>query len=157
LSGEGNIDTGSGNSDPTDPTGHVADGNNGEDERSSYSNRRTPELWILVLAITIVAFGITLLALRSVIFSLMLITIGVSLFALWLYVGVRLKEKQDYLIADYKTGSSFSVSRSKEKENVCTCPVCKHTESKSCMKKRCPCCILARNKGIIGHFNNPLE
>ncbi|MGH9985169.1 MAG: hypothetical protein ACRD8W_14590, partial [Nitrososphaeraceae archaeon] len=88
MSGEGNIDTGSGNNDPTDPTGHVADGNNGEDEHSSYSNRRTPELWILVLAITIVAFGVTLLALRSVIFSLMLITIGVSLFALWLYVGV---------------------------------------------------------------------
>lgn len=142
MSGEGSIDTGSGNNDPTDPTGHVADGNNGEDERSSYSNRRTPELWILVLAITIVAFGVTLLALRSVIFSLMLITIGVSLFALWLYVGVRLKEKQD---------------RDQKKKKMSVPVLFVNTESKSCMKKRCPYCILARNKGIIGHFNNPLE
>jgi hypothetical protein len=167
LSGDGNIDINDDNNDPTDLTGYPAaentgdSGDNNNDEHSSYSDQRTPERWVLVLAITILAFGVTLLALRSVIFSLILITIGISLFAWWLYVGVRLKEGQDPLRADYTradyTRGSFTMPGAKEKENVCTCPVCKHTESKPCMERKCPCCILTRNKRIIGHFNKPLE
>jgi len=155
MSGDGNIDIRDNNDDPT---GHAAAKNtdNIGDDDERYSNQCTPERWILVLAITILAFGVVLLTLRSVIFSLILITIGISLFAYWLYVGVRSKEEQNSPITDYTRGSSFATPEAKEKEeHVCTCPICKHTESKSCINRRCPCCILTRNKQIIGHFNNP--
>jgi hypothetical protein len=97
-----------------------------------------------------------LLTLRSVIFSLILIIIGVSLFAYWLYVGVRSKEEHR-LFSDYNTSSSSTNSGGKEGEHICTCPICKHHESNACMQVRCPCCILTRNRQIIGHFNNPLQ
>jgi hypothetical protein len=35
----------------------------------------------------------------------------------------------------------------------CTCSICKHTESKTCIGVRYACCVLMRNKQIIGHFN----
>jgi len=140
------------------PTGHSGTKNNGnsDDKNSSYNNQSTPERWILVVATTILALGIILLTLRSVIFSLILIIIGVSLFAYWLYVGVRSKEEHR-LFSDYNTISSSTNSGGKEGENNYTCPICKHHESNACMQVRCPCCILTRNRQIIGHFNNPLQ
>ena len=154
-----NIDTSDNNNDPGGHAGSKDSGKNGDNdvdakENSSNSNQSTPERWILVLAITILASGVILLTLRSVIFSLMLITIGVSLFAYWLYVSVRSKE-QNRPLTDY-TGT-FTKPGTKETERICTCPICKHAESRSCMERRCPCCILTRNKQIIGHFNNPLQ
>lgn len=154
-----NIDTSDNNNDPAGHSGTKNTSNNGDnddDKHSSNSNQRTPERWILFLAMIILAFGVTLLTLRSVVFSLILITIGVSLFAYWLYVGVRSKE-QNRPFTDNMRDSSFTTPGAIEKEHVCTCPICKHTESKSCMQRRCPCCILTRNKQIIGHFNNPLQ
>lgn len=157
-----NIDTGDNNNDPAGhPAGSNNTDNNGDNgvdarEHSSHGNQSTPERWILVLAITILASGVILLMLRSVIFSLMLITIGVSLFAYWLYVSVSSKE-QNRPLTDYTGTTSFAKPGTKETERVCTCSICKHTESRSCMERRCPCCILTRNKQIIGHFNNPLQ
>lgn len=159
MRSDDNIDSSDNNNKA--PTGHTAGkntGNIGNDDYEHYNNQRTPERWILILAIIILGFGVILLTLRSIIFSLMLITIGVSLFAYWLYVGVRSKEEQNSPLRDYNRDFSFATLGEKEKEeHVCTCPICKHTESKSCMQRRCPCCILTRNKQIIGHFNNPLQ
>ncbi|MGH9978692.1 MAG: hypothetical protein ACRD8Z_23100, partial [Nitrososphaeraceae archaeon] len=138
-----NIDSGDNHNDPAGHAGTQNSGTNGGDEHSSFNHQSTPERWILVLAITILAFGVILLTLRSVIFSLILITIGISLFAYWSYLGVRSKE-QNQSLPEIKPGA-------KQTEYVCTCSICKHTESGSCMDRRCPCCILTRNKQIIGH------
>jgi hypothetical protein len=158
-----NIDT-SDNKDnnPTEDDGGKNNGNAGggfdssSDNEPSYNKQPTPERWILVLGMTILAFGVIMLTLRSVIFSVILIATGVSLFAYWLYIGVRLKE-QNRPLNDFSVNSFSAKSRVKEAEHVCSCPICKHTESKACMKLRCPCCILTRNKQIIGHFDNPLQ
>jgi hypothetical protein len=165
LSGS-NIDTSDDNNDPTRHTGTQNSGNiggnNDDDDDDKYSSPdhnqqySTPERWILVLAITILAFGVILLTLRSVIFSLILLTIGISLFAYWLYLGVRSRE-QNQSLPGYVSSSAFTKRGARETELVCTCSVCKHSESRSCMERRCPCCILTRNKQIIGHFNNPLQ
>jgi hypothetical protein len=164
LSGS-NIDTGDDNKDPTRHTdtqnsGNIGGNNDNDDDKYSSPdhNQRysTPERWILVLAITILAFGVILLTLRSVIFSLILLTIGISLFAYWLYLGVRSRE-QNQSLPGYVSSSEFTKRRARETELVCTCSVCKHSESTSCMERKCPCCILTRNKQIIGHFNNPLQ
>jgi hypothetical protein len=163
LSGS-NIDTSDDNNDPTRHTGTQNSGNIGgnNDDDDKYSSPdhnqqySTPERWILVLAITILALGVILLTLRSVIFSLILLTIGISLFAYWLYLGVRSRE-QNQSLPGYVSSSAFTKRGARETELVCTCSVCKHSESRSCMERRCPCCILTRNKQIIGHFNNPLQ
>jgi hypothetical protein len=159
-----NIDSGDNkDNNPTEDNGGGNNGNaggggidNSRDNEPSYNKQPTPERWILVLAMTILAFGVIMLTLRSVIFSLILITTGVSLFAYWLYIGVRLKE-QNRPLNDFSGNSSNAKSRVKEAEHVCSCPICKHTESKACMELRCPCCILTRNKQIIGHFGNPFQ
>jgi hypothetical protein len=165
LSGS-NIDPSDDNNDPTRHTGTQNSGNiggnnddNDDDKFSSPDHNQqysTPERWILVLAITILAFGVILLTLRSVIFSLILLTIGISLFAYWLYLGVRSRE-QNQSLPGYVSSSAFTKRGARETELVCTCSVCKHSESRSCMERKCPCCILTRNKQIIGHFNNPLQ
>jgi hypothetical protein len=166
LSGS-NIDTSDDNNDPTRHTGtqnsgNIGGNNNNDDNNNEYSSPEhdqkysTPERWILVLAITILALGAILLTLRSVIFSLILITIGISLFAYWLYLGVRARE-QNPSLPGYVSSSAFTKRGARETELVCTCSVCKHSESRSCMERKCPCCILTRNKQIIGHFNNPLQ
>jgi hypothetical protein len=153
-----NIDT-TDNKD-NDPTGYDRGKNSGNggggidsdrDNEPSYNKQSTPERWILVLGMIILAFGVILLTLRSVIFSLILITIGVSLFAYWLYIGVRLKE-QNRPLNDFSGNSSPAKSGVKQGEQVCSCPICKHTESKACMELRCQCCILTRKKDVIGLF-----
>ncbi len=128
----------------------------GEDQSSNYNGVSTPERWILVLAMIILGSGVVLLALRSVIFSLILLTIGISLFAYWLYTGVKAKE-QKRLFTDNGINSSTIQLRMDRHDEVCTCPICNHTQSDTCLKTRCPCCLLIRNKQIIGHFNNPLQ
>jgi hypothetical protein len=153
------------NNNNNDPRGQSEPQNSGnidkdkkDEERSSpeQNEQSTPERWILVLAIAILAFGVILLTLRSVVFSLMLVTIGISLFAYWLYLGVRSRE-QARSLPNYVSNSTFRKLEGSERKLVCTCSICKHSESKSCMQKRCPCCILTRNKEIVGHFSNPLH
>ena len=123
-----------------------------DDSSESRDDQSDPDRWILMCAIALFAFGILLLALRSVIFSLILVTIGISLFTYWLYVGMR-KREQARLGTNY-SGNSLAVGK---QDSVCRCSICKHTKSSSCLELRCPCCILTRNKQIIGHFNNPLQ
>jgi hypothetical protein len=122
------------------------------DSSESTDGESDPERWILVLAVSIFAFSFILLALRSVIFSLILITIGISLFAYWLYVDVRKREQVS--LGTRHSRDSLAVGK---KDSLCRCSICKHTDSSSCLELRCPCCILTRNKQIIGHFNNPLQ
>jgi hypothetical protein len=109
--------------------------------------------WVLGLGIALIITGAILLTLRSVVFSLILIIIGVSLFTYWLYVGARSKQ-QSHFVSEF--GTVPTRARGKE-EAVCICSICKHKESGVCLELRCACCILMRNKQIIGHFNNPLE
>jgi hypothetical protein len=120
-----------------------------ENNDTSYNDLSGPERWILICALTSLSFGLLLLALRSVIFSLILITIGISLFAYWLYVGVKEREQRQLA-----TGPSAAATAVSKQDNLCTCSICKHVESPSCLELRCPCCILTRNKQIIGHFNS---
>lgn len=128
----------------------------GVDMESNNFSKSTPERWIIVLALIILASGVVLLTLRSVIFSLVFITIGISLFSYWLYLGVRSKERL-LLVNEPDVKTSSAKFRVKEGESICTCSICQHEESKACMRLKCPCCILTRNKQIIGHFNNPLQ
>jgi hypothetical protein len=137
------------NPDVTDPRYDSSERrDDGHDDQSD------PERWILICATALLAFGILLLALRSVIFSLILMMIGISLFAYWLYVGVRERE-QRRIATNYGRNSSSVTSAVGKRDNVCACSICKHTESSSCLEIKCPCCILTRNKQIIGHFHNP--
>ncbi|MPZ08496.1 MAG: hypothetical protein GEU26_19145 [Nitrososphaeraceae archaeon] len=147
-----NIDTSDNkDNDPTEDDGGKNNGNAGggfdssRDNEPSYTKQSTPERWILVLGMTILAFGVIMLISRSVLFSLILITTGVSLLAYWLYIGVRLKE-QNRSLSDSSGNSSPAKSRVKKGEHVCSCSICKHTESKACMELRCPCCILYLDK-----------
>jgi hypothetical protein len=139
------------NPDATDPRYDSS-----ESKDISYNGLSGRERWILICALTLLSFGLLLLALRSVIFSLILITIGISLFAYWLYVGVKEREQRQLATGPSRNSLSAATAVSKQ-DNVCTCSICKHAESSSCLELRCPCCILTRNKQIIGHFNNPLQ
>jgi hypothetical protein len=139
------------NPDATDPRYDSS-----ESTDIGYNEQSGPERWILICALILLSFGVLLLALRSVIFSLILITTGISLFAYWLYVDVRERE-QRRLATNHNRNSLSAESAVGKQDNVCTCSICKHTESSSCLEIRCPCCILTRNKQIIGHFNNPLQ
>lgn len=107
------------------------------------------ERWILVLGLTIIMLGVFLLALRFALFSLILIIIGVAVSIYWLFGVIRSGERQRQFSED---DLIFSKTRTVAKMN-CTCSICKHTESKTCIGVRCACCVLMRNKQIIGHFN----
>jgi len=67
----------------------------------------------------------------------------------WLFGVIRSGERQRQFSED---DLIFSKTRTVAKMN-CTCSICKHTESKTCIGVRCACCVLMRNKQIIGHFN----
>ena len=78
------------------PTGRSA--NNGSSSntggRDMNSNASNPERGILVLAIVILVLGAILLTLRSAIFSLILITVGIVLFTYWLFGVVRTPDRK---------------------------------------------------------------
>jgi membrane protein implicated in regulation of membrane protease activity len=113
------------------------------------SNASNPERWILVIAIAILVLGAILLTLRSVTFSLILIIVGIVLFTYWMYGVVRSRERGRHSIEQ----GTISLHSRREVGTGCTCSVCKHSESKICIGIRCACCVLMRNKQIIGHFN----
>lgn len=108
-----------------------------------------PECWILVLGLAILLSGVFLLTLRFALFSLMLIIIEVALSTYWLFGAVRSGERDRQFLED---DLIFSKPRTEAKTN-CTCSICKHIESKTCIEKKYACCVLMRNKQIIGHFN----
>lgn len=121
----------------------------GFQDNNEYSSSRPN--WILILGLALIICGALLLTLRSVLFSIMLVTIGVSLFAYWLYTGTRRHESDSVVDND-----GVNSDEEEEETTVCTCRICKHTGSRQCLQMKCACCILMRNKQIIGHFNNPV-
>jgi Flp pilus assembly protein TadB len=114
----------------------------GYDDGSSSTQENlqsTPERWILLVALATLGLGVILLTLRSVIFSLVFVTIGISLFAYWLYLGVRSREQAHYFPGYFSSGSTFTKSGATTKrETHCTCSICKHSESRQCMQKNVP-------------------
>jgi hypothetical protein len=116
-------------------------------------NVPTEQRWVLVVSIALVLLGVTLLTLRSVLFSLVLIIAGIAIFTYWLYRVARSREV-DRLLPDDRT---FSSKPGVGAETLCTCSICKHTDTKMCLGIRCSCCVLMRNKQIVGHFNRPSE
>jgi hypothetical protein len=115
------------------------------------SKASIPGCWILVLGLAIIMLGVILLTLRFALFNLTLIIIGVALSIYWLFGVIRSGERQRQFSEE---DLIFSKTRTVPKMN-CTCSICKHTESKPCIEVRCACCVLTRNKQIIGHFNKP--
>ena len=108
-------------------------------------NNRHPPFWILIYGLVIIAFGIFLLTIGSGIrVFLIIILIGLSLIALWLYLDIR-KEKE-------KKGVYVNTTE------ACICPICEHKETKICFQQKCECCLIMKGDVIIGHdFNNPLQ
>ena len=109
------------------------------------SNNRHPPLGILIYGLVIIALGIFFLTIGSRIrVFLIVIVIGLSLIALWLYLDIR-KEKQ-------KNGTYVNTTQ------ACICPICKHKETKICLQQICVCCLKMKEGVIIGHqSNNPLH
>ena len=106
-------------------------------------NNRHPPLWILIYGLIIIAFSIFLLTIGSGIrVFLILIVIGLSLIALWLYLDIKKDEKQK------KRGVYSNITQ------VCICPICKHKETKICLKQKCACCLIMKGDVIIGHHSN---
>jgi uncharacterized protein (DUF58 family) len=116
-------------------------------------NAPTEYRWVLIISIALVLLGITLLTLRSVLFSLVLIIAGIAFFTYWLYGVVRSREVERHLPDDRTISSKPEAGA----ETLCTCSICKHIESKTCIGIKCACCVLMRNKQIVGHFNRPSE
>lgn len=104
--------------------------------------KATPERWILFLGIALLVIGVLFLTLRSVLFSLILIIAGVSVFTYWLYINTKSRDRS---------------TTTEKLEGNCICSICGHRESGMCIEHKCACCILMRNNKIIGHSNNPLQ
>ena len=135
------------------------DNNNSEDNRIAIEsnpvnnnhgkgkeNNSGPERWILFLGIGIMIAGVVLLTLRSVLFSLILIVAGFSMFTYWLYSSARSRNH----MANTITGTD------KEEED-CLCSICGHRVSGTCIQNKCACCLLMKDDKVIGHSNNPLQ
>ena len=99
------------------PTGRSA--NNGSSSntggRDMNSNASNPERWILVLAIAILVLGAILLTLRSAIFSLILIIVGIVLFTYWMYGVVRTRERGRHSI---RRRYNFFTSKKRSKDGL---------------------------------------
>lgn len=40
---------------------------------------------------------------------------------------------------------------------ICTCSICNHKKSKSCLDSGCQCCIIIKEGIVVGHHNNALQ
>lgn len=140
--------------------GKNGDNTNSEDDRftiesNKEKNNRTigrndsslgSDRWTLFLGIGLMVLGIVLLTLRSVLFSLILIIAGVSVFTYWLYSNARQREGKPKII----TGAD-------KHDEECLCSICGHRVSGTCFEYKCACCLLMRENKVIGHSNNPLQ
>ena len=110
-------------------------------------NNRYPPLWILIYGLVIIAFGIFLLTIGSGIrVFLIIIVIGLSLIALWLYLDIRKEKRQK------KRGVYVNTTQ------ACICPICEHKEMKICLQQKCACCLIMKEYVIIRHYSkNPLQ
>jgi len=119
-------------------------GNNKDDK--SNGNNSGPERWILFLGIALMIIGVIFLTLRSVLFSLILIVAGVSVFTYWLYANARPRNR----MANTITGTE-------KQDEDCLCSICGHRVSGTCFQNGCVCCLLMKDDKVIGHSNNPLQ
>jgi hypothetical protein len=136
------------NNNPEDNRIAVESNQGNNEQRKSYEYGSGPERWILYLGIAITVMGVVLLTLRSVIFSLVLIIAGVSVFTYWLYSNARLSGGG---------GKPSIITGADKHDEECICAICGHRASGMCIQNRCPCCILMKDDKIIGHSNNPLQ
>jgi hypothetical protein len=108
------------------------------------SSPSSSPLWLFIYGFAILAFSIFLLVIGSGIrVFLIFIIIGLSLIALWLYLGTRTKNlKKNSLLAN---------------NGKCICPICKHEEAGFCIREKCACCLAMKGETLVGHINNPLQ
>jgi hypothetical protein len=123
-------------------------GNNNHDKNNE--NNSGPERWILFLGIGILMVGVVLLALRSVLFSLILIVAGVSVFTYWLYANASANARPSNRMANIITDTE-------KQDEDCLCSICGHRVSGTCFQNRCACCLLMKDDKVIGHSNNSLQ
>jgi hypothetical protein len=97
-------------------------------------------VWPLIVGIVIVGFSVLLLSLRVIVPSFILILTGISLVIYWIYIN---RKKND--ITDRRN------------DVICTCAICGHTQSSTCVREKCICCLVAKGDRIVGHTNNSLQ
>lgn len=134
------------NTNPEDNRISIKSNGGYHEQDKDNGNSSGPERWILYLGIGLTVMGVVLLTLRSVLFSLVLIIAGVSVFTYWFYANARLSGGRPNII----TGAG-------KHDEECICSICGHRASGTCIQNRCPCCILMRDDKVIGHSNNPLQ
>ena len=62
---------------------------------------------------------------------------------------ITLYSRYHPLIKNMKAKSDLS--------KVCTCSICNHKKSTSCLDSRCHCCIIIKEDTVVGHHNSPLQ
>lgn len=97
-------------------------------------------VWPLIAGVVTIGFGILLLTLRVIVPSFIIALTGIILIIYWIYVT--------------KNKSRVTGQRN---EVVCTCIICEHSQSSTCIKQKCICCSIAKGDRIVGHTNNPLQ
>ena len=99
--------------------------------------------WLLMLAIAIGLFAISLLLLRVNIRTLViLLGIGLPLVTLWLYMDAKYFSVQGRTVLSKQT---------------CVCPVCKHQYARMCLEQKCSCCLITKGEKVIGHSSSPFQ
>jgi hypothetical protein len=105
---------------------------------SRKSQSATP-LWPLIYGLGIVAFSFFLLVLRAGIISfLAFMTAGIAMIVFWTYFSTLTKQN--------------SIAK-----QPCKCAICSHKKANFCLEKKCACCIVVKERSIVGHTNSPLQ
>ena len=97
-------------------------------------------VWPLIAGVVTIGFGILLLTLRVIVPSFIIALAGIILIIYWIYVT--------------KNKSKVTGQRN---EVICTCTICEHNQSSTCIKQKCICCSIATGDRIVGHTNNHLQ
>ena len=99
--------------------------------------------WLLMLAVATALFAVSMFLLRmNVRTAIMFYVIGVAVVTLWMIVDARY----------------FSAPR----KNIpltqpCACPICKHDYARKCVQGGCACCLVTRDRKVVGHSTSPLQ
>jgi hypothetical protein len=95
--------------------------------------------WPFYTSIGFLTFGFLLIVLKAgVRTSLIFFIIAIILLIYWTYLIIRI-----------------DIKNNKKNYNLCICNICNHKQSNICIKKKCPCCISAKDNEAIEHSNNP--
>jgi hypothetical protein len=96
-----------------------------------------------MIAISTVVFAISLLVLRINIRTLTIFfVIGISVVTLWMIVDAR------YFAAPRKNIPATL---------ACACPICKHELARKCLENKCACCLITKDKKVVGHSSSTLQ